>query len=232
MKMTRRYPLLFLFAGLLVFLGLVFNQFVVAYLLIPVATVVWLLLRISVLSVDQQVLWTLLIVVIVFLGLFRFLKEPGTIEHEPLPDSNPALTRVSDWQSSILVNIKYTGENNTAKRNLIALLSSVKSSRQQGSSDFETEKALRTRQIDLPEPVYAFLFADEPAAPAPSFFQHPAAAVQQVLQHVRMAPGKWIRSLTGRDRTEYYQAIGQVLTLMETSLEIKYDDKPIDTRRL
>jgi hypothetical protein len=228
MKKTSRYPLIFLLVGLLVFLGLVFQQALLAYLVLPIATVVWLLLRIFVLSVDQQAFWALLIVVIVLMTVLRLLGRPEWIEQSHVPVSNPVLNRASSWQDSILANIHYTGESNTAKQNLISLLASIKSSRQPGAGEYETRKALKRRQVDLPEPIYAFLFADEPVPPAQSFFAHPAAVVQRKLESVRMAPRKWIRRMSGRETAEYYQAIDQVLTLMEISLEMKHDDKHID----
>jgi hypothetical protein len=41
------------------------------------------------------------------------------------------------------------------------------------------------------------------------------------LQSIEKTPRKWIRQWTGREKTEHYQMIDEVLSFMEASLEIK-----------
>lgn len=227
MEKKRQYLLFALLAGFLLYLGLVFQQELLANIILPAATVVWLLLRIFVLSIDQQIYWWLLIFLVGLIALIRLFRDPGAIEPDQLPDANPTLDRVRHWQTSILSNIYENGERNYLKADLRRLLTTMYSARRPGSAHFEIEAALEQRQISLPEPIYTYLCADQPVAPRQTFIKHPVAAIKQTL---RMAPQRWLRRWTGREAAEYYEAIDEVLTLMETSLEMKYDDDPSATR--
>lgn len=198
MAKKRRYLFFALLAGFLLYLGLVFQQALLANVILPAATVVWLLLRIFILRFDQQIYWWLLISVVMLLALIRLLRDPGAIEPDQLPDSNPTLDRVRHWQVSILSDIHETGERNYVTKELRSLLTAMYSAGRRGSANFEIEAALRQRQISLPEPIYTYLFADKPAAPRQSFIKHPLGSIKQTLRTVRLAPQKWLRRWTGQ----------------------------------
>ena len=230
MKNKRPLLLFFLLMGFLLSLGLLFQQFFLTHLILPVATVFWLLLRIFVLSIDQQIYWWMLISLVVFLAIHRISWGPETIEPYQDPGSNQTLDSVDHWRNSILSNVHETGENHMLKRELMWLLASMVSSRQKGSAHFEIKDALKAHQIPLPEHVYAFLFSNEPEESRQPFFHNPVRTFKQILQSIRRSTQKKIRRWTGREAAEYYQAIDEVLTLMESTLEIKYDDDPTGPR--
>jgi hypothetical protein len=225
MEKTQRSLFFVLLAGLLLFLGLVFQPFLVDYILLPVAMVVWLWLRIFVLSIDQQVYWWLLIALIAVLAIPRLFQRPVTFREDSQPDSNPTLKHVRNWRTTILFSRSDRGERPAFRRDLVELLTTMYSTRREESTHFETEIALRERQIPLPEPIRLFLFPD-PLAPPAHFFEHPIQFLQETWRSVRQVPERWIRRWSGREEVEYYQAIDQVLTLMETTLEITHDREP------
>ncbi|MCX6031490.1 MAG: hypothetical protein NT169_19595 [Chloroflexi bacterium] len=229
MGKNRRLLILLLFVGLLLFLGLVFQQFLLANFILPAATVAWLFLRIFVLSIGQQVYWWLLILLIVLLALIRLFWGAGTIESYQLSDSNPTLDRVSHWRTSILLDLHETGERNILKRDLMWLLTTLHTTRQHGSANYEIEAAINQHQIPVPETIYTFLCVHEPMAPRQAFLKHPVGSIKQTLRSIRLAPKKWIRRWSGREAVEYYRAIDEVLILLETSLEMKYDDESVGT---
>jgi hypothetical protein len=207
-------------------LGLVFRSFL-ANLILPVATVFWLLLRILVLSIDQQVYWWLLISLVIFIAIFRVVSRPETVQpYQPL-DSNQLLDSVHHWRTSILANAKEGGENNTLRRDLMWLLTSMYSSRKQGSAHYEIKEALEQHQILYPETIHAFLFSN--AGKSRQNFLHNPVRIPGPSIHQTGNPKK-IRRWSGREAAEYYRAIDEVLAFMETTLEIKYDDDPIGPR--
>ncbi len=227
--MEKYRPLLFfvLLAGLILF-GLVFWQFIVDDIIVPVALVVWLFLRLFVLSIDQQVYWWALVLLGALLLLIRLFAEMSPVESLRQPsDSNAVLDRVAFWKTSILGFSPESWKSITIRRDLIWLLAGLYATRQPGSLNFEIEEILRERRIPLPEPVYAFLFAQAPPPPPP-FFKHPLESIRHRLATLRQAPQKWIHRWSGREKADYYVAIDQVLTFMENSLEIKNDDEPFD----
>ncbi|MCL4562214.1 MAG: hypothetical protein M1281_16580, partial [Chloroflexi bacterium] len=217
-----------LLAALLLFLGLVFREYLLANIVMPLATVVWLLLRIFVLSIDQQVYWWGLIALTATLALIRLFRSASKVEDEQPRDPNPALKRVTYWRTFIQLNTHEPKEKDSFRRELMWLLTSMYSSRQPGHANYEIQEAFKERQIPLPEAVYNFLFAGSPAAPRQSFWRDPLGYSRQLLQALHQTYRKWMRRWTRREAAEYYQAIHEVLTMMESSLEISYDDKPAD----
>ena len=84
MSRSKRFVLVSLVAALVLFLGLLFWPFVLATILQPIALVLWLLLRILVLSVHQKYFWYALVFAAV-LVLFRLLRQ--TPSEAPSPAS-------------------------------------------------------------------------------------------------------------------------------------------------
>jgi hypothetical protein len=230
-KPPSRYLLLIPLAGLLLLLGLIFRQAVMTNVIEPLATVAWLLLRILVLSIDQEVYWWGLIFVVVLGAMLLPLRGPKTEEIPTLMDANPSMERVSYWRSSILANLRTTLDRSTIQRELIWLLSSHFASRQPGAvkvSNYEIREALKQKRIALPEDLYGFLFANEDIEEPPGFFKDPLGSLRRRAHSIRMAPQKWTRHWSGQDTAEYYQRIGEALALIETSLEMTHDDDPFN----
>ena len=67
-----------------------------------------------------------------------------------------------------------------------------------------------------PEHIHTFLFPDEP--------EKSKRSLEKLIQSIRTAPRKWIRRWTGQETAEHYRMIDEVLSFMETSLEMKNDD--------
>ena len=109
MTSRRRYALL-LAGGFFLLLVLIFQQFLIANVVLPVATVIWAWLRIFVFSIDQHVYWWLLISLLVLVPLIRELRKTGPSEPEHTSKPNPWLERVGSWRGSILADVQETGE--------------------------------------------------------------------------------------------------------------------------
>jgi Ca2+/Na+ antiporter len=225
MPKKKRTVLLSLIAVILLLLGLIFRQYVMDDIVMPVALVFWLLLRIFVLSIDQSIYWgvgILLVVVYVFYRMFQGQSGEQLVE---LPDPNPILNNLEFWRASIMLTSDQGGEKNALKQEIISLLVSMYSSHHPDSANFQIYDALRQGQIPLPERVQAFLFNQKPEEPQPSLFKDPVAAIVNFFPSIHQVVHNWIRQRTGRDRAEYYQAIEEVLEFMENSLEMKHDDE-------
>ncbi len=230
MEKTRQYLFFALLAGFLLFLGWVFQPFLLDYIILPVATVAWLWLRIFVLSIDQQVYWWLLIVMITILAGIRLLQRPVASRLDPQPELNLTMRHVRGWRTTILFSRRDTRERPALNRNLVELVTTMYSTGRGESTPFEIETALRDRQIPLPEPIHRFLFPD-PRVNPPHFLEHPIQFIDERWRSVRRAPAQWIHRWSGREEAEYYQAIDQVLALMETTLEMTHDREPSEARR-
>lgn len=213
-----RLILLFLAILVLIFvLGILFWPFVLANIVTPVALLVWVMLRIFVLSIDQKILWALLAFSALVLTLRRLSHEVKIPEQYQPPEGNATLRKVELWRHFIQFSPDEVGEQEAIRRELSRLLVSLYTTRQSGSTFIEVSEALQQRQIPLPDPVYTFLFSKREAGAR-------RRSLNQRLGSLRLAPQKYFRRWTGREAADYYRSIDAVLTFMETSLEIKHDD--------
>jgi hypothetical protein len=224
MTSRRRYALL-LAGGFFLLLVLIFQQFLIANVVLPVATVIWAWLRIFVFSIDQHLYWWLLISLLVLVPLIRELRKTGPSEPEHTSRPNPWLERVGSWRGSILDGVHETGESSTVRHDLVWLLAGLYATGQQKSADFEIQAALQQGKIDLPQALRAFLWPT-PRPPRPPFLKDPAGFTRHVMGSLRAASTLLIRRWTGREAAEYYRAFELALAHMETSLEMRNDDTP------
>ncbi len=226
MTARRRYALL-LAGGFFLLLVLIFQQIIIANVVLPVATVIWALLRIFVFSIDQHVFWWLLIGVLLLVPLIRELRKDRPYYGDPdfTATSNPWLTRIDSWRGSILADVRETESRSRVRHDLAWLLTGLYATGRQQSADDEVQTALQRSEIDLPDALRAFLW---PAArpPRPPFFRDPAGFIRHTMGSLRAAAVLRVRRLTGREAAEYYQAIELALAHMETALEMRNDDTP------
>jgi hypothetical protein len=101
------------------------------------------------------------------------------------------------------------------------MVASIYTSNPRGSASFEAYNALKQRRIALPDHIHTFLFPDESAGPKRFW--------KKALEWIQQAPRGWLRKWTRRDVAEYRQAIDEVLTFVETSLEMNDDNGTNDS---
>ena len=217
MKLSKRVVLSFLIAAIVLFLGMLFWPFIVTNIIRPIALVVWLLLRILVLSIHQKYIWYVVIFA-AFFFLFRFLpQEQPDIQSSVSPEPNTTILNIEYWRNLFIHNGQNVREDETLRRELTHLLTSLHASHQSTSNKFFIHDALQNGEIPLPGNIHAFLFSQElPAA---------GGLLKRFFQSIRKTAQKWIRQWTGQEEAEHFQMIAEVLNFMETSLEITNDDR-------
>jgi hypothetical protein len=217
MNLSRRVVVSILFAAILLFIGILFWPFILTNIIQPTALVIWLLLRLLVLSIHQKYYWAAIIfAVLVF--IFRLLPQNElTVSSEEPGGSNETMNTMGYWRSIFLYTGGSVRDDKSLRRGLAHLLTSLYASKQRTSTNFEIYDALQRGEIPLPEHIHAFLFPEEPQKS-----KHP---IKRILQFFQKAPRQWIRQWTGQDMAERYQIVDEVLCYMETSLEIKNDER-------
>ena len=200
---------------------MLFWPFIVNEIIKPISLVVWLLLRILVLSIDQKYYWGALIFITVFF-LYRLLPQgqAATYPDEP-QSSNNALRNIEYWRNLFLLTDQYVRDDKTLKRELIRLLISLYATKQASAANFEIYEALQKREIPLPEHIYAFLFAENSLDNSHS--------LKKRIQNIGLAPQRWVRRITGQEAAEHNRKINEVLVFLETALEIKNDNGKYST---
>jgi hypothetical protein len=217
MNLSRRVVVAILFAVILLFVGILFWPFILTSIIQPMALVIWLLLRLLVLSIHQKYYWAAIIfAVLVF--IFRLLpqNEPRASLEEP-GNSNEALNTMGYWRSIFLHTGGNTSDDKNLKRGLAQLLTSIYTSKLRASTNFEIYDALQRGEIPLPEHIHTFLFPEET--------QVSRNPIKRFLQFTQTVPRQWMRKWTGQDAAERYKMIDEVLCFMETSLEVNNDER-------
>jgi hypothetical protein len=217
MKYPKRIVISLLTAAILLFLGLLFWPFVINNVIRPIAQAVWFLLRILVLGIHQKYFWYAVIIV-AFIVVFRLLpKAKPEIQSDNYSETNSTLINIGYWR----VLFTYDGQNvqdvKILKRELMHLLSSLYASKQSVSNDYGIYDALQNGDIPLPENIYTYLFPQETPKSG--------RKLTKFFRSIQTAPHSWIHRWTGQEKAEHYQMIDEVLNFMETSLEIKHDDR-------
>jgi hypothetical protein len=226
-RRTRQQALItFLVVAACLVATLLFWPYLLDNVIQPVATVIWLMLRLFVLSIDQLVYWWLLVAGIVVYLTYRLLRLSSA---PPVPDetfgSGSPLDPVNLWQASIRAG-EQQSEETPVKRRLTWLLSNTYASRQQAGPSYQIREAFEQRQIPIPDPIYEFLFTTDAAQVKYSLLKDPLRATGQALVAVRRKVRNRLRRWSGREKADYYRAIDEVLSMMESSLEIPHDDDP------
>ena len=200
-------------------------QLVLQGIVLPSATALWLILRTFVLSIDQGIYWWGLIALVVF-GSFVFLlrgEDSRSSTHSSAPRA--AWDPSRRWKDSVLLGRSSAPSRDTFRQNLAWLLASLYASPRPGGEQYQVRGDLQEGRIPIPPGVHDFLFASTlPRDPSPSFFANPRAcgraAVESFLDKVRNR----FRSRTRA--AEYARSAAEVLSFMETQLEMTHELDP------
>jgi hypothetical protein len=216
MKVYRWVVVSFLAAAIVLFVGMLLWPFILNNFIKPTALVVWLLLRILILSVDQQYFWALMILV-AGIFLFRLLprEQPG-FQPADFPETNTTINRIGYWRVLFTYNSRELQEDKILRQELIYLLTSFYASKQGIGNNFGLHEALQQGEIPLPENIHSYLF--------PQAQQESGGPIKKFFQSLGSTPRKWIHHWSGQAKAEHERMIGEVLDFLETSLEIKNDD--------
>lgn len=223
MNIARRLAIV-AFVLIILLTGVLFWPFIFSEIIRPTALVVWVLLRVFVLSVDQRFYWAAVVLVSAFLLLRRLLSslQPAT-QPTSFQRPNTTIENIQYWHSLLTAGAHNPQDDRAMKKELAHLLLQLYATKKRTSADFRLFDALQQGEIPLPEDIHAFLFVPEP--------QPAERPLKRFLHSIRTAPQKWIRRRTGQEKAEYQRMITEVLTFVETSLEIKDDDGNLTPNR-
>jgi hypothetical protein len=216
MKFSRRVAWVLLLLGAILFLGLLFRDFIVANVITPIGMLFLLFWRL-IISVSQVVYWGIVItfaVGLAFYHLFRLLGREA--DEPPAPASDSILETIGYWRHSLEMGKDEGSTLTSLKSELRRMLVAMYAAKQPETAPFLIFEALRLHQLPLPNRLHAFLFSDEP--------KNKKLSWKGRLLQLAAAPEQWLRHWTGRDIAEYYQVVEETLSFMEELQEIKHGD--------
>jgi hypothetical protein len=217
-NVSRRLVVIVFFLLAILFVGMIFWPFILNEIIAPTSLTVWVLLRIFVLSIDQKYFWVGIILVTSFI-LYRILlpRIPPPIQTYDFHKPNETMRSIDYWHRLFIVIDKKVQDEKTIKKELAYLLLRLYTTKQRALTGFRLYDALQNGQIPLPENIHTFLFAEEP--------QGSERSVKAFLQSIQKTPLKWIRRWTGQEMAEHYRMIDEVIGFIETSMEIKNEQR-------
>jgi hypothetical protein len=209
MRKSNQILLSLLAAGSLLFFGILFGSFFLENILRPLALTLWLFLRIFVLSIDQRILWGMMIFIIFLFFTLRLIRTAQTPEQSDPPDTNACINNLEFWRFYLSARPHDSGEKRLLRQKLIQMLISLYASRKRIEADYTVTVAFKTREIPLPDEVYSFLFDDE-------------------TKKTWRSPRRWMQKLSGREASDYSRDLNETLHFLENFLEIKDEQESID----
>jgi hypothetical protein len=216
MNISKRLVVFCFFILIIVVIGILFWPFILNDILVPISQVVWLLLRIFVLSIDQKYYWGAIIFIVLFF-IYRLLPSIEPVaQFDNFQDLNTTIRAIGNWRILFTVIGSVAPDKRGLRQELINLLLSLYATKQRTSADFRLYDALQKGEISIPEHIHDFLFLEEPQKVRWSF--------KKLVQSIQSTPRKWIRRWRGQEVAEHYRMIDEVLSYLEESLEMKNDD--------
>lgn len=213
---SKRFFLALLIATLVVFLGLLFWPFIINNIIQPTALVLWLLIRILVLSIHQKYFWYAVIFAAVLL-LLRILRQTQSqLPSRAYIETNTTITNIGYWRGLLLYNGQDIREDKVLKRQLAQLLTALYALKHGAPNNFRMYDDLQEGKIPLPGNIHAFLFPPAPLS---------GGLLQKYFQSIQKTTRRWIRRWTGQEKAEHQKMIDEVLNFLETSLEMNNDDR-------
>ncbi len=194
--------------GLCLGFAAAFPALLLSYVLKPIAVSLWLAWRL-VISVDQNVYWTLLLVVCAGWAIRLLAYSGGDATAAPVSSArHPVETHVARWQALLQDAARTNDGEQVLRSRLLKLLGAVVGISEE-LDGAELEKALSFQHIAVPQAVYGYLFPDRGEAG-----QH-----APLLRHLL----SWFRRLTRRPTIPDQAAVNEMLRWMESLMEISHD---------
>jgi hypothetical protein len=217
MNISRRLVITIFILLVILFVGMLNWPFVLNEIVMPISLVIWLFLRILVLSIDQQYYWVALIFAILIFLCRLIPQDQPAISSVEVISENETINSVKTWYRLFL-----PGENNThdqinIKREFTRMIVQLYAIKLHTPADYKLLDSLRSGDITLPEHIHAYLF--------PIAAKKKKSAFLGWISNLKGAPRRWIRQVTGQEKAEQYKMINDVLGFLETSLEMKNDDR-------
>lgn len=184
---------------LFVFLFIWFRTPVLDYILKPLADMVWIFLRFTVLRVGQYALWIIMIIAMVIAAFFAIYRTPQMPEYPDQVTNNFFKQRYEMWELNLLRESAYN--KNTLKKEIIRMIVYKYAVRKRLDIDYRLFDEFKGRKIQLPAHVYDFLLREE---------KDPFINLSD-----------WLYTWSGRKARDYRRNLQECLLFLEKFMELE-----------
>jgi hypothetical protein len=224
MNISKRLVIFLFFLFIVLLVGMIFWPVIQSDLIIPISQVVWVFLRVFILSIDQKYYWgaiCFIISIILYRRLTPTYKQ--IVESGDFQNSNSTIRNIGYWHDLFTFVGQTDLSVKTLKLELAGLLLSLFAAKQRKSADFHLYDAIKQGEIPIPERIHDYLFVEETQTTGQSI----KIFVQSIGKNIR----KRIRQWTGQEAAEQYQMIDEVLSFVESSLEMNHGDEKFNPNK-
>ncbi len=215
MRAANRVLALLLIGALLALAAILFGPFLSVVVLAPLAGQLWGFLRIFILCLNQEELWSYVVLALFVFLCYRLLRALAAASPELAPerggrDANTALGELEYWRYMFAKPPRDERERVLCRRELARLLVSAYSTSNRVEANFELLESFRSGRIALPETVHELLFGGAGDARTPRGARR---------------LGVWLRRASGREGADYRKAIGEYLDFVAFQMEMVDDER-------
>jgi hypothetical protein len=199
--------------GLCLAFAAIFPSWFLSYVLKPLAISLWLTWRL-VMSVDQNVYWTLLLLVCAAWAIVVLTQSFGEVPAAPKSSAPPPVeAHVAGWQALLQDAFQTSDGDQALQTRLLRLLAAIIGI-PEGLDIAELEHALTLQRIAVPRAVHDYLFFAPGGA---------ARARSRLLGRLFSSAALYFRGLSRRPAPSNSAAIDELLRWMESMMEIRHD---------
>lgn len=213
MEKNKKYLFLIITATVIFFLCCIFWPFIYTNIISPLSLCVWLLLRLTILSIDQRNIWFVVILANIFFLVIR-INSLTTFQEENtnLKDINSYINNLEIWKHYFSSEKNSSVDMNNLKKRLLSILVTAYASKKRVPVNYKLYDKFRNKEIPLPDDIYNFLIDDG---------KNKKNGV--VLKFRR--PAELLYIVTGKLKKDYNRKIEECLNFLENYLEIKDEYK-------
>jgi hypothetical protein len=210
MKITNRKIVVLIIAGITVFTCILFSSFIFENILKPLTLILWLFLRIFVLSIDQIILWIITLAIVISFFIYKISRiQSASIQNESSAAWNIFERKLEYWKLYFSSNPHNPEDIKSLKNVLSRILVSVYASRKRIPANFIVYDAFKKGEIELPEQVYSFLFENE-------------------MKRKWFDPRTWISGFSRKKIIEYERGLEESLNYLEEFLDNEVKHRKLD----
>ena len=200
--------LILLFLSILTIIFILYNTFILENILKPLALLLWLLLRIFVLSIDQVIIWGIMIFIIAYILFVRFISINSENETYQESINNFYTEKLSLWKFYFSGDIYNLQNQKDLKIELIRMMVNLHAARKRMPVDYHLFDSFKAKEIQIPENIYNFLYAEN-------------------TKKFNINISRIYNRISGREAALYYQNLEECLLFLENFMELKDDNKTI-----
>ncbi len=201
MKKSTRIILYMISAGLLIMIIIIFRDFLFERIIKPIADRLDILYRYAVLSLDQYIVWSIMIISASLILFFLLILKRENLPQGPVEPviENFYSRRFKMWESYLNNSSPYS--KSRLKKELTKILACKYAIQKRLDVDYVLIDAFKNREIPLPEHIQSFLFMEEKKS---SF------GIKNL-----------IYSWSGRKAGDYNKSLQECILFLEKFMELK-----------